>query len=70
MSTNKNGNKNIDENGTKYICQACPYIYDPAKGDPEGGIPPGTSFEDIPDDWVCPICLVDKTHFVQFKDKK
>ena len=51
------------ENKDKYVCEACPYIYDPKKGDPEGGITPGTPFEDIPDDWVCPICLVDKTHF-------
>ncbi|MCL4428248.1 MAG: rubredoxin [Deltaproteobacteria bacterium] len=47
----------------KFLCEACPYIYDPAKGDPEGGIPPGTPFEDIPDDWLCPICKLDKTHF-------
>ncbi|MDA8304840.1 MAG: rubredoxin [Deltaproteobacteria bacterium] len=49
----------------KYLCEACPYIYDPEKGDPEGGIAPGTPFEDIPDDWLCPICKMDKTHFVK-----
>jgi rubredoxin len=70
LSANKNGNENTDEKSAKYICLACPYIYDPVKGDPEGGIPPGTPFEDISDDWVCPICLVDKTHFVRFKDTK
>ena len=36
-----------------YLCEACPYVYDPEKGDPDGGILPGTPFEDIPDDWLC-----------------
>ena len=40
----------------KYICTVCEYIYDPAQGDPESGIEPGTAFEDIPDDWTCPLC--------------
>ena len=40
----------------KYICTVCDFIYDPEIGDPEGGIEPGTQFEDIPDDWVCPLC--------------
>ena len=58
-------NKNIEttEDNDKFLCEACPYIYDPEKGDPESGIPPGTPFEDIPDDWLCPICKLDKTHF-------
>jgi rubredoxin len=47
----------------KWECTACGYIYDPAKGDPDGGIAPGTAFEDIPDTWVCPQCGVDKTFF-------
>jgi flavorubredoxin/rubredoxin len=47
----------------KYICSVCRYVYDPAKGDPDGGIPPGTPFEDIPDNWVCPICRVSKKMF-------
>ena len=38
----------------KYVCIICGYIYDPAEGDPESGIAPGTPFEDIPDDWTCP----------------
>ncbi|HHU47700.1 MAG TPA: rubredoxin [Bacteroidales bacterium] len=46
-----------------YICDVCGYEYDPAIGDPDNGIPPGTSFEDLPDDWVCPLCFVDKTNF-------
>ena len=40
----------------KYICDVCGYEYDPAVGDPDGGIAPGTAFEDIPEDWVCPVC--------------
>ncbi len=47
----------------KYICDPCGYIYDPEIGDPEHGIAPGTAFEDIPDDWVCPVCGVDKSLF-------
>lgn len=47
----------------KWQCLACPYIYDPALGDPDGGVPAGTKFEDIPDDWMCPICGVAKTQF-------
>jgi rubredoxin len=47
----------------KYQCQACSYIYDPAVGDPEHGIKPGTKFEDIPADWVCPQCGVGKDLF-------
>lgn len=44
----------------KYVCVVCGYIYDEAEGDPEGGLPPGTRFEDIPDDWVCPECGASK----------
>ena len=47
----------------KYVCTACSYVYDPEVGDPDGGIAPGTSFEDIPDDWVCPLCGVTKDMF-------
>lgn len=47
----------------KYICTVCGYIYDPEMGDPDSGIAPGTSFEDIPDDWVCPVCFVGKEDF-------
>ncbi len=47
----------------KYICTNCGYIYDPEKGDPENGVPPGTPFELLPDDWVCPICYVGKDQF-------
>ncbi len=47
----------------KYRCEVCNYIYDPALGDPVGGIKPGTPFEKLPDDWVCPICGADKSKF-------
>lgn len=47
----------------KYICTACGYTYDPEQGDPNSGIEAGTSFEDLPDDWVCPLCGVGKTMF-------
>ena len=47
----------------KYICDICGYIYDPDIGDPDGGIPPGTAFDDIPAMWVCPECGVDKSQF-------
>ncbi len=48
---------------TKYRCTVCGYIYDPQKGDPVGNIKPGTSFEDLPDTWVCPECGVGKDMF-------
>lgn len=51
----------------QYICDACGYIYDEAKGDPDGGLPPGTRFADIPDDWVCPLCGVTKADFEPYE---
>ena len=47
----------------KYVCDVCGYVYNPKQGDPTGGIPKGTSFEDLPDDWVCPTCGVGKDQF-------
>ena len=47
----------------KYICTVCDYIYDPALGDPDSGIAPGTLFEDLPEDWECPVCGVSKSDF-------
>jgi rubredoxin len=47
----------------KYVCEPCGYIYDPALGDEEGGIPAGTAFEDLPDSWVCPLCGAGKDSF-------
>jgi rubredoxin len=56
-----------DPGGTKpmekWECTVCGYIYDPAKGDPDNGVAPGTRFEDIPDTWVCPECGVTKDNF-------
>ena len=47
----------------KYECDVCGYIYDPELGDPDGGIKPGTTFEEIPDGWVCPVCGAAKSEF-------
>jgi rubredoxin len=46
-----------------YECTVCGYLYDPEKGDPENGIEPGTPFEDLPQDWVCPVCGASKDQF-------
>ena len=46
-----------------YICDVCGYIYDPANGDPDNGIAPGTAFQDIPEDWLCPLSGVGKDQF-------
>lgn len=51
----------------KYICLACQYIYDPEVGDVDGGIEPGTSFDDLPEDWVCPVCGVGKDMFEPYE---
>ncbi|MGD9824272.1 rubredoxin [Desulfobacter sp.] len=47
----------------KYVCGPCGYVYDPEKGDPENGIDPGTAFEDLPEDWTCPVCGAEKDEF-------
>ncbi|HOF02463.1 MAG TPA: rubredoxin [Atribacterota bacterium] len=47
----------------RYVCTVCGYVYDPKQGDPEAGIEPGTSFEDLPEDWVCPLCGASKDEF-------
>ena len=47
----------------KYVCQVCGYVYDEAAGDPDRGIAPGSKFEDLPDDWTCPLCGVGKDQF-------
>ena len=61
---------NMSESATvqKWICESCGFIYDPADGDPDGGIPPGTAFEDIPDTWFCPVCGARKRDFVAYED--
>ena len=46
-----------------YECSVCGYVYDPAEGDPESGVAPGTAFEDLPEDWTCPVCGATKDQF-------
>ena len=58
MDLSQKGERIMD----KYVCP-CGYVYDPAVGDPDSGIAPGTKFEDIPDDWVCPVCGLSKDMF-------
>jgi len=53
---------------TRYRCVPCGWIYDEKYGDPDGGIAPGTRFEDIPDNWVCPVCGVGKGDFIPYED--
>ncbi len=61
ISENKEEKPKMDQ----YQCSVCGYIYDPEKGDPDGGIKPGTRFEDIPSDWTCPVCGASKDQFVK-----
>lgn len=49
----------------KYKCAVCGYIYDPAEGDPVGGIAPGTPFNELPDDYLCPVCSAAKDEFFE-----
>ncbi|TDP56457.1 acyl-CoA dehydrogenase family protein [Aminicella lysinilytica] len=55
---------------TSYVCNGCGYEYDPAVGDPENGIAPGTTFENLPDEWVCPICGESKAAFVEVQKEE
>ena len=48
---------------TKYVCTVCGYVYDPEVGDPDNNVNPGTSFQDVPEDWVCPVCGEGKDMF-------
>ncbi|MBW1958215.1 MAG: rubredoxin [Desulfobacterales bacterium] len=47
----------------KYVCSVCGYVYDPEQGDPDNGVNPGTKWEDVPDDWECPVCGASKDDF-------
>ena len=58
-------NKTSEELGGKWKCQVCGFVYDPVKGDPDGGILPGTSFVDINEDWHCPVCGAVKSQFTK-----
>ena len=54
-----------EETMDKYVCEPCGYVYDPAEGDPDNGIAPGTAFEDLPEDWTCPLCGAGKEEFTK-----
>ncbi|RLF59913.1 MAG: High molecular weight rubredoxin [Thermoplasmata archaeon] len=56
-------NEKEEEKMDKYVCDICGYVYDPEKGDPDNGIKPGTTFENISDEWVCPLCGASKVDF-------
>jgi len=59
----KEETKKADSDMGKFRCTVCGYVYDPEKGDPDSGIKPGTPFEELPDDWVCPVCGANKEQF-------
>lgn len=52
----------------KYICDVCGYVYDPEQGDPDTGVEPGTAFEGLPDDWVCPVCGAGTDDFSELEE--
>jgi rubredoxin len=54
-----------EEMMAKYVCQVCGYVYDPAQGDPDNGVPAGTAFEKLPDSWECPVCGAAKSDFAK-----
>jgi len=54
----------------EYKCTICNYVYDPEKGDPEHGIPPGTAVKDLPLDWTCPVCGASRLKFVHSRSKR
>ena len=51
-----------------YVCDVCGYIYDPVEGDADSGIDPGTAWEDLPEDWICPVCGAPKDQFTPLDD--
>ena len=54
----------------KFVCNICGYVYDPAKGDPDGGVAPGTAFADLPESWVCPDCGATTDEFEKAERKR
>jgi rubredoxin len=52
----------------KYVCDVCGYIYDPAEGDEDNGVAAGTAFDNLPEDWVCPLCGAEKSEFSPMED--
>jgi rubredoxin len=64
FAQNKEGSMaSTPSSADKYVCTVCAYVYDPAVGDPDAGVPAGTRFEDLPEDWICPICGACKAEF-------
>ncbi|EKF03596.1 rubredoxin [Tolypothrix sp. PCC 7601] len=63
VKCSKIGNLPGESTMSKYICSVCGYEYDPEVGDPDSGVEPGTTFEEISDDWVCPVCGAAKEEF-------
>jgi rubredoxin len=59
----KTAPKEAAAGAAKYICNVCGWVYDPEQGDPDNGVKPGTSFEELPDSWVCPVCGAPKDQF-------
>ena len=57
-----------DTAAQRWICESCGFIYDPAEGDPDGDSPPGTAFEDIAEDWYCPVCGARKQDFIPYEE--
>jgi rubredoxin len=62
------GARTVHCTAMKYMCESCGFIYDPEEGDPDGGIPPGTAFEDIPETWFCPVCGARKRDFTPYDE--
>jgi rubredoxin len=56
------------ETAPRWMCESCGFIYDPGEGDPDGGIPAGTAFEAVPEDWYCPVCGARKVDFSPFEE--
>ena len=65
---NERDNKKEARKMGKYVCIVCGYVYDPEKGDPDSGVQPGTTFDQLPEDWVCPVCGADKGQFELVKE--
>jgi len=63
MATNSVESVERNKKMKKYVCQVCGYVYDPAVGDPDNGVPAGTPFEKLPEDWLCPVCGASKDQF-------
>jgi flavin reductase (DIM6/NTAB) family NADH-FMN oxidoreductase RutF/rubredoxin len=67
-SYHKEEKKEVTTKMAKYKCSVCDYVYDPELGDPESGVAPGTPFEELPDNWVCPVCGAEKDQFEKVEE--